>query len=240
MNGYDLTRNWYNFKFENPDKCRHIHSDLYFYIVDLWNRFGQKEKFGLPSSMTMEALGIKSRPSYYLAIKDLIDWGFIRQISASKNQNTSRIISICACKKNKQANIQALDQANVQAIAQADVHIDKQLNKETKEQKNNHSFDEFWDLYGKKVDSKKCRDKWDKLSDDVREKILAHVPKYVASTPDSQYRKNPQTYLNNECWNDEVQETKSQPDVKILTRKDFYDEPAYQRYCSKNNITPEP
>ena len=89
-------------------------------------------------------------------------------------------------------------------------------------------------MYGKKVDSKKCRDKWDKLSDDVREKILAHVPKYVASTPDSQYRKNPQTYLNNECWNDEVQETKLQPDVKILTRKDFYDEPAYQRYCSKN------
>ncbi len=101
-------------------------------------------------------------------------------------------------------------------------------------------FSIFWDLYGKKVDSKKCKAKWDKLSNDVREKILAHVPKYVLSTPDSQYRKNPQTYLNNECWNDEVQETKSQPDVKILTRKDFYDEPAYQRYCSKNNITPEP
>lgn len=107
-------------------------------------------------------------------------------------------------------------------------------------QKGNIDFSFFWDLYGKKVDSKKCKAKWDKLSNDVREKILSHVPKYVASTPDSQYRKNPQTYLNNECWNDEVQETKSQPDVKILTRKDFYDEPSYQRYCSKNNITPEP
>jgi hypothetical protein len=116
---------------------------------------------------------------------------------------------------------------------------------ETEEEEEAHTkinieFSVFWDLYDKKEDSKACKKKWENLSNDVREKIILHVPKYVASTPDVKFRKNPKTYLNNECWNDEVQETKSQPDVKILTRKDFYDEPAYQRYCSKNNITPEP
>ncbi len=45
MNGYNLTRSWFNYKFENPKKVRHVHSDMYFYIIDLWNRLGQKKEF---------------------------------------------------------------------------------------------------------------------------------------------------------------------------------------------------
>lgn len=138
MNGYNLTRNWYNFKFENPDKCRHVHSDLYFYILDQWNRLGQKEKFGLPTSYTMEVMGIRSRISFYSALNDLINWGFIKEVEKAKNQNTSRIISIVACKKRlqalDQATIQAAIQADVQADVQATIHIDKQ---QTIEQENN-------------------------------------------------------------------------------------------------------
>lgn len=66
------------------------------------------------------------------------------------------------------------------------------------------SFEDFWEEYGKKVDRPKCEKKWKKISQEAREKILDHVPRYVASTPDVKYRKNPTTYLNNECWNDEI------------------------------------
>jgi hypothetical protein len=150
----------------------------------------------------MEVVGIKSRNSYYSAIKDLCDWKFIKEVSPSKNQNTSRVISLVACSKNLQALDQAHIQANIQADVQTTLHIDKPktINKETIEQ----AFEKFWSLYGKKVERKSCLSKFGKLSPEVWDQIFAHVPIYVASTPEVKYRKNPETYLNGECWNDEV------------------------------------
>ena len=65
-------------------------------------------------------------------------------------------------------------------------------------------FEEWWNMYGKKVDRKKCIKKWNKLSNDEKQLCLNATPAYVASTPDVTYRKNPLTYLNGECWNDEI------------------------------------
>ena len=67
------------------------------------------------------------------------------------------------------------------------------------------NFDEFWNLYDKKVGKKdKISKKWDKLKKEDQEKVLEHVKKYKQSQPDKQYRKNPETYFNNESWNDEI------------------------------------
>lgn len=65
-------------------------------------------------------------------------------------------------------------------------------------------FEEWWNMYGKKVDRKKCIKKWNNLSYNERQLCLNATPAYVASTPDVTYRKNPLTYLNGECWNDEI------------------------------------
>ena len=64
-------------------------------------------------------------------------------------------------------------------------------------------FELFWEAYGKKIDRSKCERKFNNLSKAERAAILAHVPEYVASTPNVQYRKNPFTYLNGKCWLDE-------------------------------------
>ena len=73
------------------------------------------------------------------------------------------------------------------------------------EKENKIPFDKFWDLYDKKVGSKtKLEKKWNKLSLKTQERILEHIPIYLESTPDKKYRKNPETYLNNESWNDEI------------------------------------
>jgi hypothetical protein len=69
-----------------------------------------------------------------------------------------------------------------------------------------YSFSDFWNDYAKKVDTKKCEDKYSKISEDDRAKIKVHIPKYIASTPDIKFRKNPLTYLNGKCWLDEVKE----------------------------------
>lgn len=65
-------------------------------------------------------------------------------------------------------------------------------------------FESFWDLYDKKVDKDACKKKFLKLDLSVIGKILQVVPSYVTTTPDKQYRKNPETWINNKCWDDEL------------------------------------
>jgi predicted phage replisome organizer len=65
-------------------------------------------------------------------------------------------------------------------------------------------FDTFWDMYGKKDGRKNCENKYKKIKEEDRHKIKEHVPKYVSSTPEVKFRKNPMTYLNGEHWNDEI------------------------------------
>ena len=68
----------------------------------------------------------------------------------------------------------------------------------------NVPFDDFWNLYGKKVGRKKSETRWKRLSNKDRTAIMEHLPNYIRNTPDVQYRKNPETYLNSESWNDEL------------------------------------
>lgn len=68
----------------------------------------------------------------------------------------------------------------------------------------NDSFEDWWRLYDKKRGKKKAKQKWDRLTKDQQVACLLATPAYVASTPDRTYRKDPLTYLNGECWNDEI------------------------------------
>jgi len=68
-------------------------------------------------------------------------------------------------------------------------------------------FNQFWDLYDKKVNSGKVKKKFFTLINkeivDFQNLMIA-VNSYVISKPDKQFRKDPMTYLNNESWNDEI------------------------------------
>jgi hypothetical protein len=66
------------------------------------------------------------------------------------------------------------------------------------------SFDIFWNIYDKKIDLKKCKEKFISLNNYDIDKILEVIQDYVNSKPDLQYRKNPLTWLNGKCWNDNV------------------------------------
>lgn len=68
-----------------------------------------------------------------------------------------------------------------------------------------YPFDEFWNDYDKKVgDKEKIRRKYDKLPEKVKLSIKEHISKYKLAQPEKQFRKNPETYLNNKSWNDEI------------------------------------
>ncbi len=154
MNGYDLTRNWYNFKFENISKVKAIHSDLYFYSVDLWNRLGQKKEFGLPTSVTMESLGIGSYNTYKKTLQDLIDFGFIKLIQDSKNQHQSKVVALSKIDK---ATDKPLDKAHNKATDKPLDTINKQRTKNNNIDSNESKIDYdalllfFNNTFGKKT-----------------------------------------------------------------------------------------
>lgn len=127
LNSYELSRKWFNYSFDNPEKVKPIHSAIYFFAIEHCNRLGWKQKFGFPSQMVMEAVGVKNWRTYSKALNDLVDFGFIDMIEISKNQYSSNIIAIV---KNTKAPTKALDkalQSHSTKQGQSTVSIDKQL-----------------------------------------------------------------------------------------------------------------
>lgn len=108
MNGYDLSRNWFDFCFDNPEKIKPAHTALYFFTIEHCNRLGWKEKFGLPMEMAKDAIGISNYKTYSKTFDDLVEWGFIHVIQQSKNQYSSTIVALV---KNTKATTKALSKA---------------------------------------------------------------------------------------------------------------------------------
>ncbi len=108
MNVFDLSRSFWDFAFENPEKIKPNHIAMYFFAIEHCNRLGWKEKFGFPTGMAMEALGIKSYNTFISTLKDLVDYGFIKMVERSKNQYSANIIALSKFNK---AQYKALDKA---------------------------------------------------------------------------------------------------------------------------------
>ena len=86
---------------------------------------------------------------------------------------------------------------------------EKEIEKEIEKEK--ISFEEVWELYERKGNKKTSEKKWANLKNHCREAALSHIPLYVQSTPDKQFRKNFEVYINQECWNDEIIEKTTYP-----------------------------
>lgn len=108
MDYFKLTRDFWDFAFENPEKIKPNHCALFLFIVEHCNRLGWKEKFGLPTTMTKDAIGIRSYNTYIQTLNDLVDFGLIVLIERSKNQYSSNIVAISNYNK---ALDKALDKA---------------------------------------------------------------------------------------------------------------------------------
>lgn len=92
------------------------------------------------------------------------------------------------------------------------------------------SFDLFWDLYDKKTGRENAMKLYNKLNKSDKEKIFNHIPLYKEAQPDKKYRKDPQTYLRNKSWNDEIIQPKDKSDLSNfinlyneLTNENNYD-----------------
>lgn len=147
MDIYSLSRNFWDYAYENPEIIKPNHCALYFFAIEHCNRLGWKEKFGLPSTMAMEAIGIKSHNTYSKTLNDLVEFGLIRIIQNSKNQYSANIIAISNFDK---AHSKALDKALIkhgtkqrESTMQSIDSIDIPINNNTNKQINKISFNEM-------------------------------------------------------------------------------------------------
>jgi len=140
MNIFELNRTFWDFAFSNPEKIKPNHCAIYYFALEHCNRLGWKEKFGFPTSMVLEATGIKSYSVYKKTFDDLVSFGFFIVIEYSKNQYSSNIIAL---KENNKALNKALDKALIkhktkqrESTQQSIDSIDKQLTINNKQNNN--------------------------------------------------------------------------------------------------------
>lgn len=67
------------------------------------------------------------------------------------------------------------------------------------------SFEIFWHAYGKEVGPKpKIKRLWDQLKVSEQEAVMEYIPDYKAARPEKEFRKNPENFLNDRAWEDEL------------------------------------
>ncbi|OAV68534.1 hypothetical protein Barb6XT_00081 [Bacteroidales bacterium Barb6XT] len=81
-------------------------------------------------------------------------------------------------------------------------------------------FENVWELYGKKGSRKISLSRWNALSKVKKRLATDYIPAYVNATPERRFRKNFETYISREAWNDElpVRSERGQP---VVSTDDF-------------------
>ena len=106
----------------------------------------------------------------------------------------------CAFSQSRRNNIKGNNQHTIGHMTSHMEDVNVNVNKDI-----NIDFEYYWNEYDKKIgDKKKLKSKWDKLSDQERQDAMNYIDLYKISVPDKQFRKNPETFLNNKSWNDEI------------------------------------
>ena len=243
MNGYELSREFWSWSFENPDKVKPHHSAIYFFAIDTCNRLGWKERFGFPSQMAMEAVGIKNWRTYKNAFEDLVDWGFIDLIEKSKNQYSANIIAIVY---NTKAHTKALSKAqqnHIQKQSKSTVCIDKPKNSITtnNKQESIYDFEDFWKKYDTgtrtKGSKKQAKKHWNDLSEKNKERAVQLLPEYIKAAGRDKngnpFTKQVRYYLRDKEWEGVESE--------IVTAQDIPDDvkEVADRFCNELGIGSE-
>jgi phage replication O-like protein O len=162
-----------------------------------WHKDTDKISF----SQLLDITGIKSRDTLNKAIKELEIYNIIK-VSRVQKTNQYEINYF-------DESVQKLYQDSTETVPKianigTETEHTKETIKETKQKKECDLFDQWYEKYDKKKGRKDALKKWNKLSLENKKKCLLVVDNYVKSTPDKNYRKNPETYLNKEAWEDEI------------------------------------
>jgi len=135
LNSYALTRAWFDFLLDNPEKVTASHGMLYLWLVEINNRCGWREKFQITARECMDGMACKSRTTYTKCLQDLIDWGFVTVVLKSTNQWQCNVV--CLSKKCTTTSASTSTTTGQPLVQSLDNHVDYSKTIETNKIINN-------------------------------------------------------------------------------------------------------
>lgn len=192
------------FKMSEDERLSPYHLSVYNALFMLWNECGFATKLSINRNDVMKLSKIGNQNTYTKVLKQLHEYGYILY-EPSFNPLKGSLVTIIRYDK-------GTDKGSVKGGSKGadkgDDTLYKQLNIQTLETIENIDykfyFDCFWNAYDKKRDTKKCFEKFKKIDSTLYDFIIDKAQQYANSTPDIKYRKNPLTWLNGNCWEDEI------------------------------------
>lgn len=158
-----------------------------------------------------------SKETLLQIISDLVDLGKFNAMLWSENkviwcQDFTDSIHDAYDKRNNkcitfEGLLHLLDGLGVRKLSKSNLKVDgntQTILYNTKEKNTKEDFDVFWNLYDKKEQKEICIKLWNKLSENDKSTIIEILPSYVAWKSDKKFRPNPQTFLNQKRWLDEI------------------------------------
>ncbi len=137
-----------------------------------------------------------------------------------KNFSNHQVISHPSGKRNPEPPNNILENSRNTPVVLTEDYSPKDKEKDNKKDKDKEKenikekeFKKWWDLYNKKIDKDECKKLFvgakklknrKVIKEDMYPDIFKHTKRYIESTPDKQYRKNPRSYLYQSCWNNEI------------------------------------
>ena len=209
MNGYELSRYWFDWAFENPDLINSNDTALYMWLVEKNNRCGWSDKFSVTASESMGACGFKTYPPYKKSFDRLIEFGFIIMVKKSINQHQSNVIALS---KNDKAIVKALDKASltqsikhVESNSKSTFDINKQETIKQETENKETLFESLWAIYPTKRSKQESLKKFLKLTNEEVDKVKIHLPIFSKIKEFETYtHPHLTTYFNQKRFNDEI------------------------------------
>ena len=190
--------------------------EKYFFLYLMTNtKTTQVGIYELPKSIIQFQTGY-NQDTVDKLLKKFIDYGKILYDESTKEimlinwlkYNYSSSPKVISCIEKEYKSVKSIDLKNrfdtVCKEYQYSIDTQPQEEEEEEEEASDTDFERFWNLYDKKVGKEKSSKLFKKLSIVDIEKIFESLPAYIKNTPDRTYRKNPDTYLRNKCWLDEI------------------------------------
>lgn len=147
-------------------------------------------------------------------------WLIIRK---ERNVNGVKFVDyFTGCANIAQGDMQNLHEGGYANIAH---HNNRAVKKEKEDNINNGLFEEFWKLYPKKRKKSEARKKFMRIKDEEIEKIMSWLNRYLdywrKKGTEMQYIPDPTTWINQERWNDEIDDGKIQNKIVYNSMPDI-------------------
>ncbi|SFG23985.1 hypothetical protein SAMN04488033_1457 [Salegentibacter agarivorans] len=189
---------------------------LFYELVAICNEEGWPDIFRISNSELCSYLRI-SENTLVKSRQQLIDAGLVGFKSGKSKREYS---SYSLTTSNFEVDTEVNDEVDTEvepSVNAADLY-NRETETKTETKKSSFSFDEFWEKYPVKVGKKKCSKKWDRLTNQQIEKIKTTLDDFIAFEQFPGWKHpNPETYLNNERWEDQLAKSNSGQRVKSPT-----------------------